>query len=112
LTFVFAAAFRCAYCNYFNGSRKQKPVFNADLFASTLVPPNGVPIEHREASITDSSDSMDPTEQSKVTRRSIRVSARKSNGNQSRSISRENKRSSNPANLSSSEESPSSNKTK
>jgi hypothetical protein len=26
-------AFRCAYCNYFNSARKQKPVFHGDIVA-------------------------------------------------------------------------------
>jgi hypothetical protein len=93
-----------------NGARKQKPVFNPDFLV-----PNGLHIERRETPITDSSDSTEPTEETKVTRRSIRVPARSTNGTRSRSISIESKRrqqQQQQATLSSSEESLSSDKNK
>jgi len=52
-------SFRCAYCNYFNGARKQKPVFNPDLLNS---PQTNMEIP-----------AADPTTECKLTRRSIRV---------------------------------------
>ena len=96
---VVVSAFRCAYCNYFNGARKQKPVFNPEAFHSQS--------ERREApTVTDSSDS---TEETRLTRRSIRIPpppappTKTTNGTRSRSpsTSREQRMS----NLSSSEES-------
>ncbi|CAF4420901.1 unnamed protein product [Rotaria socialis] len=88
-------SFRCAYCNYFNGARKHKPVFNPDLLNSTLTQ-NGNNLERMEISATDSAD---PINQSRLTRRSIRVPMT-NNGARSRSISIENIR----ATISSSEE--------
>ncbi|CAF3064669.1 unnamed protein product [Rotaria sp. Silwood2] len=96
-------SFRCAYCNYFNGARKHKPVFNSDLF-STNQTQNGNNIERMEISATDSSDSTDPVNESRITRRSIRVPIANKNEIRSRSISVDNKRQRNPE-ISSSEES-------
>ena len=56
-------AFRCAYCNYFNSARKHKPVFNPDLLNS--------PQTNMETSVTNQ---VDPVNDSRLTRRSIRVS--------------------------------------
>ncbi|CAF3602015.1 unnamed protein product [Rotaria sp. Silwood1] len=97
-------SFRCAYCNYFNGARKHKPVFNPDLF-NTNQTQNGNNIERMEISATDSSDSTDPINESRITRRSIRVPITNKNEISSRSISVENKRQQHPAMSSSSEES-------
>ncbi|CAF3210496.1 unnamed protein product [Rotaria sp. Silwood2] len=95
-------SFRCAYCNYFNGARKHKPVFNSDLF-STNQTQNENNIERMEISATDSSDSTDPVNESRITRRSIRVPIANKNEIRSRSISVDNKRQRNPE-ISSSEE--------
>jgi hypothetical protein len=74
-------SFRCAYCNYFNGARKHKPVFNPNLFNSPQ-PQNGTTNSERmEMSVTDSSDSNDAINESRVTRRSIRVPATNNNNN-------------------------------
>lgn len=89
---VLSLAFRCAYCNYFNGARKQKPVFNPEVFHS-ITERRDVPM------VTDSSDS---TEETRLTRRSIRIpNPKPTNGTRSRSNSREKQMMSN---LSSSEE--------
>ena len=54
-------AFRCAYCNYFNSSRKQKPVFHGDIVAhdpqptTTSQPQNESTAERME--ISSESDS-------------------------------------------------------
>jgi hypothetical protein len=63
-------AFRCAYCNYFNSARKNKPVFNPDLFNSPQTQ-IGSNIERMEISTMDTSN--DPINDSKISRRSIRV---------------------------------------
>lgn len=73
--FLFSA-FRCAYCNYLNGARKNKPVFNPNVFSPPLPPPvqNGHNhVERMEMSITDSSDSTEPINEARLTRRSIRI---------------------------------------
>lgn len=36
--FRLSLAFRCAYCNYFNSARKQKPVFHGDVVAHDPAP--------------------------------------------------------------------------
>jgi len=98
-------SFRCAYCNYLNGARKHKPVFKPDLFSPPPQPQNGsINVERMDMSVTDSSDSKEPMNESRVTRRSIRVPTTNNNGNHSRSLSLENKCQHNPI-LSSSEES-------
>ena len=57
-------AFRCAYCNYFNSARKQKPVFHGDIVAhdppsTTASPPSEEPVTTRaDLSSSDSSDSV------------------------------------------------------
>lgn len=65
-----------------NGARKQKPVFNPNLFsppAAPLPPPphpmqNGNNhVERMEMSVTDSSDSTEAINEPRVTRRSIRI---------------------------------------
>lgn len=99
-------AFHCAHCNYFNGARKHKPVFNPHIFSPPPPPPpsqNGK-TNHKptEMSVTDSSDSTELIPETRVTRRSIRIPA--TNGNHSSSSSIENKRQLYPT-LSSSEES-------
>lgn len=72
-------AYRCAYCNYFNAARKQKPTFNPNVLSpSAPVAPvqNGATpqVERMEVStVTDSSDSNEGMNESRVTRRSIRV---------------------------------------
>ncbi|CAF3780897.1 unnamed protein product [Rotaria sordida] len=96
-------SFRCAYCNYFNGARKHKPVFNPDLF-STNQTQNENNIERMEISTTDSSDSTDPINESRITRRSIRVPITNKNEIRSRSISLENKHQNHPTISSSSDE--------
>ncbi|CAF0753780.1 unnamed protein product [Adineta ricciae] len=82
-------SFRCAYCNYLNGARKRKPVFNGNLSSpSPPAAPLPAPIQNQSAaepmelSVTDSSDSTDQATESQVTRRSIRLSTvNHSNGN-------------------------------
>jgi hypothetical protein len=103
-------SFRCAYCNYFNSSRKQKPVFQGDIVAhdppstTTNQPQNESTVERMETSSSESSDSNKDNE-TRITRRSIRVPASTNSGeSRSRSISGENHREHHP-NLSSSEES-------
>ncbi len=77
-------AFRCAYCNYFNGARKHKPVFNLNLLNSPPQPQNGSNNPERmEMSVTDSSDSNEAVNESRVTRRSIRVPTTNNNGGMS-----------------------------
>jgi len=101
-------SFRCAYCNYFNSSHKQKPVFRGDIVAhdhqpTTTInqPQNESTVERMEISSSDSSDSIEANE-SKLTRRSIRVlPSKNTNESRSRSASREH----HPALTSSSEES-------
>lgn len=72
-------AYRCAYCNYFNAARKQKPTFNPNVLSpSAPVAPvqNGATpqVERMEVStVTDSSDSNEGMNEFRVTRRSIRV---------------------------------------
>jgi hypothetical protein len=62
--FFYVLAFRCAYCNYFNSSRKQKPVFHGDIVAhdpqpTTINPPqNQSTVERMEISSSESSDSI------------------------------------------------------
>lgn len=91
---IFSSAFRCAYCNYFNGARKQKPVFNPEVFHS-LTERRDVPM------VTDSSDS---TEETRLTRRSIRIpNPKTTNGTRSRSNSNSREKQI-MSNLSSSEE--------
>ncbi|UJR15161.1 hypothetical protein I4U23_002124 [Adineta vaga] len=73
-------SFRCAYCNYLNGARKHKPVFNGNLSSPPPLPPsfpveNQSVVEPMEMSATDSSDSADQANESRVTRRSIRIPA-------------------------------------
>ncbi len=102
--FFSCLAFRCAYCNYLHGARKHKPVFKPDLF-SPPPPSNGTTnIERMEMSVTDSSDSNEPINSSRVTRRSIRVPTTNNNDIHSRSLSVDTKRQPNPT-LSTSEES-------
>jgi len=62
--FFLYLAFRCAYCNYFNGSRKEKPVFNGNIVAhdpqtATTIsqPQNESIVERMEVSSSESSDS-------------------------------------------------------
>ncbi len=88
LFFILFLAFRCAYCNYFNSARKNKPVFNPNLFSPIQIQNGTTNIERMDMSVTDSSDS----NESRVTRRSIRVPTTNNNEIQSRSISVENKR--------------------
>jgi hypothetical protein len=94
-------SFRCAYCNYFNGARKHKPIFNPDLFSPIQTQNGTTNVERMEMSVTDSND---PINESRVTRRSIHVPTTNNSGISSRSRSVENKRQYNPV-LSSSEES-------
>ena len=74
--FSLLSAFRCAYCNYLNGARKQKPVFNPNVFSPPAPPPvqNGTNhVERMEMSVTDSSDSIEVNTEPRITRRSIRI---------------------------------------
>jgi len=96
-------AFRCAYCNYFNSARKNKPVFNPNLFSPIQIQNGTTNIERTEISVTDSSDSTEPINESRVTRRSIRVPTTNNNEITTRSKSVETKRQIYPT-LSSSEE--------
>lgn len=65
LTYFDIVAFRCAYCNYFNSSRKQKPVFHGNIVAhdpsapppTTNQPQNESTIQRVEVSSSESSDS-------------------------------------------------------
>jgi len=62
--FFLYLAFRCAYCNYFNSARKQKPVFRGDIVAHD---PQSTTISqsHNEPTVTRtelSSESSDSTE--------------------------------------------------
>ena len=77
-------------------------MFNPDLLSTPQTQSNN--IERMEISGTDSSDSASPTNEARVTRRSIRVPITNHNETRSRSISVENKRQHHPA-MSSSEES-------
>jgi len=58
-------AFRCAYCNYFNSSRKQKPVFNGNIVVhdpqtTTISPPqNESRVERMDISSSESSESIE-----------------------------------------------------
>ncbi|CAF1363562.1 unnamed protein product [Adineta steineri] len=101
-------SFRCAYCNYFNGARKHKPVFNGNLMSPSQ-PQSGTHVESMDISMTDSSDTSDSVTKSRLTRRSIRIPTTNNSHNnkkdiRSRSISNENKRQDSPV-ISSSEES-------
>jgi hypothetical protein len=104
LEFLKFLAFRCAYCNYLNGARKHKPVFKSDFFSPTQPQNSTTNVERMEMSVIDSSDSTNPINESRVTRRSIRVPTTTNNGIHPRSLSLENKHQIHPA-LSSSEES-------
>ncbi|CAF1337154.1 unnamed protein product [Adineta steineri] len=100
-------SFRCAYCNYFNGARKHKPVFNGNLLSPSQ-PQSGTHVESMDISMTDSSDTSDSVTKSRLTRRSIRIPTTNNSHNnkkdiRSRSISNENKRQDSPV-ISSSEE--------
>ncbi|CAF1405461.1 unnamed protein product [Rotaria sordida] len=106
-------SFRCAYCNYFNSARKQKPVFHGNIVAHdpqttmTNQPQNESIVERMESSTSESSNSNEDNTAnntgSNVTRRSIRIPASENtNESQSRSTSVENQREKNSA-LSSSE---------
>lgn len=69
-------SYRCAYCNFLNGARKQKPVFNPNILSSPVFAQNGTTpqVERMEVStVTDSSDSNEGNNESRLTRRSIRV---------------------------------------
>lgn len=65
--FLLYLAYRCAYCNYFNSARKQKPVFNGDIvahdpqtttIATTNEPQNESTVERMEVSSSESSESI------------------------------------------------------
>ena len=120
-------AFRCAYCNCYNKSRKQKPVFHGDIVAHD--PPgetvsqgqNQSPTERMEISSSDSSDSIRGKliihrelmnsidyldQETNMVHRSIPVSASPTAlESRSRSTSAEKRRLDNHPDLSSSEES-------
>jgi hypothetical protein len=63
LTYFDISAFRCAYCNYYNSSRKQKPVFQGNIVVhdppptTTNQPQNQSTVERMEVSSSESSDS-------------------------------------------------------
>ncbi|CAF1376504.1 unnamed protein product, partial [Adineta steineri] len=99
-------SFRCAYCNYFNSARKQKPVFHGDIVAHDPQPAAATTVSQTQAEPTvtrtdlSSSESSDANEDNKsagtesnVVRRSIRVPASENtNESRSRSSSIENQR--------------------
>ncbi|UJR31522.1 hypothetical protein I4U23_019011 [Adineta vaga] len=111
-------SFRCAYCNYFNSARKQKPVFHGNIVAhdppstttttttTTTQPPNESIATCSDLSSSESSDSLRDNEskdsESIVTHRSIHVPATE-NTTQSRLTSTDNSHDQHPE-LSSSEE--------
>lgn len=120
-------AFRCAYCNCYNKSRKQKPVFHGDIVAHDLPAAtvtqgqNQSPTERMEISSSDSSNSIRGKlvihrklmnfiryldQETNLVHRSIPVSASPTTPeSRSRSTSAENRRLDNHPDLSSSEES-------
>ncbi|CAF3708315.1 unnamed protein product [Rotaria sp. Silwood1] len=72
-------SFRCAYCNYFNSARKQKPVFQGNIVAHdpqiiTSQSQNESNIEHRESS-NSNEDNISNNTDSNVIRRSINIPA-------------------------------------
>jgi len=107
-------SFRCAYCNYFNSARKQKPVFHGDIVAhdppsTTARPPLEEPAATRtDLSSSESSDSLGENEskaaETNLTHRSIRVPTPEDT-NESRSTPTENQRELYPDLSSSSEKS-------
>lgn len=120
-------AFRCAYCNCYNKSRKQKPVFHGDIAAHDHPSANvnqgqtQLSTERMEISSSDSSDSIRGKlfihstlmsfiryvdQETNIIHRSIPVSASPTTPeSRSRSTSAENRRRDSHPNLSSSEES-------
>jgi len=106
-------SFRCAYCNYFNSARKQKPVFHGDIVAhdpqlTTSQPQNESTVERMEISSSESPDNIAEAESkgtgSNVIRRSVRIAdAKNTNESRSRSTSPQKRQQAQPE-LSSSEE--------
>ncbi|CAF2637635.1 unnamed protein product [Rotaria sp. Silwood2] len=103
-------SFRCAYCNYFNSARKQKPVFHGSVVAhdpqTTTTSPtqNESNVERIESSTFESSNSNEDSTGLNITCRSIPIpTSDDTNESSSRFTSVENQRENNSA-LSSSQE--------
>ena len=64
-------AYRCAYCNYYNNARKQKPVFSGKIAAHD---PQSVPSQAQmEISSSDSAHSNDVNNETDIRHRTVNV---------------------------------------
>lgn len=87
-----SVAYRCAYCNYYNSARKQKPVFHGDIAPTTTdgsvaVPSELTSAEQINGSISDGEDSSPEPSSSNVIHRSFPLATDETNRSHSRSTS-------------------------
>jgi len=73
-------AYRCAYCNYYNNARKQKPVFSGKIAAhdpqsvpSQAQVQNETTTEQMEISSSDSAHSNDVNNETDIRHRTVNV---------------------------------------
>lgn len=95
-------SYRCAYCNYYNSARKQKPVFHGDIVPTTTlnaaaqptttdgsvaVPSELTSTEQTDGSISDGEESSPEPSSSNVIHRSFPLPTDETNRSHSRSTS-------------------------